>query len=458
MLTLRDIVAAHLASLKPRKAATLVDIDASYRAHRQKLDTYDEHEAVAKQWQSRLAEWKKDSARGDATSFEAWHQVFDYKQETQLEVALYVYNVRFNGLWELAIAVLQRYSLPLTLRKKMEAVSKYWATKQRAQKPRLPRDRTDKLDAVLTKYLQNVDTLRSHLATIGECLSKGRLIEEGSATEPTRVKAGPFTLVNMGGFDDATMQQVAAVVKQAADAATTSGFGKVCYGDVHVTQKISKKDVLAFYFREQDELFVRADAKVGGKPLFTILHELGHRYVNKIATGKLKAVPNYLFLEISGLHHEEVQKSEPKAGDIMKTKKGEEFEVLYTRGNTVHLRKKIPEHMREMAQRVGERSAREQGYAPGTPAYQAEVDRIHANLLAKYKAMGAKVSLEGYYALQGKTFRGHPDFRGFITPYAATDAEENFCEMFSYYCVGELPPTQAALFEQAVFDQIFTFR
>ena len=64
------------------------------------------------------------------------------------------------------------------------------------------------------------------------------------------------------------------------------------------------------------------------------------------------------------------------------------------------------------------------------------------------------------YSMDIRSFRQHymnanaenPNYTGFITGYAATNAEENFAEMFAYYCLGELPPNLAFLFEQAVFD------
>jgi hypothetical protein len=39
------------------------------------------------------------------------------------------------------------------------------------------------------------------------------------------------------------------------------------------------------------------------------------------------------------------------------------------------------------------------------------------------------------------------EFKGFVTQYAATDPDENFCEMVSYYALGKLPKVQIPLIE-----------
>ena len=78
------------------------------------------------------------------------------------------------------------------------------------------------------------------------------------------------------------------------------------------------------------------------------------------------------------------------------------------------------------------------------------LDGIVQKFLSIPKVSDARISLEGYYQLKGIDVRKRPDFKGFITTYAKSDPEENFCEMFAFYCRGDLPNAQAVLFEKVI--------
>jgi hypothetical protein len=38
-----------------------------------------------------------------------------------------------------------------------------------------------------------------------------------------------------------------------------------------------------------------------------------------------------------------------------------------------------------------------------------------------------------------------PDYKGFVTKYAGTSSDENFCEMVSFLAIGKLPQSQVEL-------------
>ena len=391
------------------RVGAVAEPDSLLRVLQKLFDTYADYVAEAKALQIQYGVWKKEMARGTTTRFVLPKNLQDVSWGIQYNL-LKAYNRYFCRTWNLALAILQQYSLPTSLRRKVEAIAKYWATKQQPRMPKLPTSHPggfDREDAALTYYLQNVETVREQQAVLTEAMAKGRLIATGDAADPVKVKAGPFTLINMGGFTDDIMHQAAETVKKAADYASTSGFGSVCYGDVHVSKKLERQNVLAFYMLAQDEVFVQSDIAPTTKNVRTLLHELGHRYASKFL--KNKSIMSAMYYQIQGKHRDEIRKLKPEKGEVLVTEKGKPYVVDEVVGDKVMM------HYQE---------------AP---------------------ASRASIHIEGYYALKGVDPRSAIDFKGFITPYAAKSPSENFAEMFSFYCLGDLPPTQAALFESNVF-------
>lgn len=453
----------HRVVARHRQAAAIVDTDETYRLLRQNLDKFDEHESLATRAQGLLAVLKKGAARQawDDPEYQRARTAMDDLDSDlhQVELAVsYNFKLEFHRLWPLALEVLRRYSLSATLRKRVEALAKYWHSKQTVRVPRLPKSGWDRVDAIVTLYLKQVETVRSHIGVIGEALCKGRLISEGDAADPVKIKVGPFTLVNTGGFSEDVMQDVAQAVKAAADAASTSGFGKVCYGDVLVSQQISGKNTQAFYMPKSDEFFVRADAKRVGRTLHHILHELGHRMEERFLTGKLKAASGYLFMEVGEKHYGELEAIGPKPGEPFRdSKDGMDYVVDKVTDKMVHLRPQRTEAFLKDVRRRASRRLVQQGLRamPGTPEYEAAMLPVVDSIIRNYKA---RISIDGWYQKKGiDPRRDKVDFKGYVTGYAATNSSENFAEMFAFYCLGELPPTQAALFERVMLDQDFGY-
>ena len=441
--------AAHRILARFRQGALVSDPAGALRKLRQELDRWDEHILDAHKIQDILGELNKLKARDQLTpeTQASLNRDLSALSKPLLSIEVFIkrfYIDRFNGMWLIALTLLQKYSLPTPLRKKVEGISRFWATKQKPRAPRLPRGSgTERTLAVVTYYLKYIEDTQDQLAVLTEAMTKGRPIAEGTANDAAKIKAGPFTLVNTGGFSDDVMQSVAAVCKKAADYAAMSGVGEVCYGEVNVTQKISKGN---FYMIENDELFVRADANTSERHLHTLLHELGHRYEHKFI--KYQGCIATMFMLIGSKHREEMGKREPHRGDPF-VSKGEEFTVDYVVENKVHLVPKIdPDKVRDQTREkiLRKNPGRNESDLKAVIDYTAEAE---IQTLHKTKAT---ISLEGYYQTMGIDARAEVDFRGFITPYAGKDQSENFAEMFGFYCTGDLPPAQAALFEQQVFS------
>jgi hypothetical protein len=320
---------------------------------------------------------------------------------------------------KLFLSILQTLALPPALRKKVEIASRVYIKKW--VKPRVKNkygfERALEYFDIYEKFIGGV---HDHLDLAKKAIAQGKAhAEEGP--QATKVRVGDFVLVNTGGFNEKVMGDVAEVMKKAQSLAKSSGFGSVCYGEVQVTNTISKGNVLAFYLIANDELFVRANVKSEIDSVRTVLHELGHRYEKKFLAGKDREIQKLYYL-LSGQERDldkKKQEARPKPGEIWAPPNSKyEYQVLYTqvtmRGTQVHLQR---------------------------------VDNPKAI---------AQVSLEGY--LQGKgdfqhrNFDDQPDYKGFVTDYAKKGGpSENFAEMFSFYCMGRLPVLQSVPFEELAF-------
>jgi hypothetical protein len=434
------------------------------RKFRQALDKWDEYVSDAKRIQDIYAEYHRMEARGgipESRNNELSAELAEIDKSLRNAKAFVTthYVGEFRNSWNLSLTVLQKFSLPPALRKKVEAISRYWATKQKIRAPRLPRGYgRDHYDAVVTTYLKYIDLTQEQLAVLTEAMTKGRPIAEGDAEDAAKVKAGPFMLINTGGFPDDVMHSVADTVKKCAEYASTSGLGQVCYGEINVSQKIGRKNTLAFYVIAQDELFVRADAKTSTNHIHNILHELGHRYEHKFL--KNKNAPARMYMLIGGRHREEIRKNAPKPGDVMVDQKTQSvYEVTGLSGTTVHLRNKVEPNVIEKVQEEAKKEIlrRRPELAEPTPNNENilhfMMEAVVNQSLARLGVGQAKIDIESYYAHRGIDPRSSSDFKGFMSPYAATSQAENFAEMFAFYCTGDLPPTQAALFEEQVFNE-----
>lgn len=321
-----------------------------------------------------------------------------------------------NSGHQLFLSIIQQLTLPPALRKKVEVASRAYL---KTTKPRFKAKSGPSLYLeYITTYEKYLSTLQAHLEIAKQALSQGKAhTEEGEGA--TKLKAGPFTLVNTGGFDAKQMGEVSDLVQKAAALAKSSGLEEVCYGEVQVTNTLSKRNVLAFYLIAKDELFIRANVKANTDTVQTVLHELGHRFENKFLKKGGAAV---LYRLCEG------QERKKQWGlDGKKPKMPTEGDTLESKGKTYIVERTVP-------------------------------DRNGYKVLLKVEGQpGAKatVSLDSFWGLKGEDMRDverDPNYIGFVSDYAKRGGpSENFAEMFAYYCMGKLPVLQSVAFEETVF-------
>lgn len=316
---------------------------------------------------------------------------------------------------KLFLSILQTLTLPPALRKKIEIASRAYL---KVGQPRLKARGRDAGLEYIGFYEKFLSVIHSHIKVAKEAIAKGKAhAEEGEGA--TKIKVGPFTLVNTGGFSDKQMAEVAEVMNKVTSLAQSSGLGAVCYGEVQVTNTIHKKNVLAFYLIANDELFVRADVKPGTDSIQTVLHELGHRYEKKFLSNK--SGPAILYRTLEG------QERNRSWGLKKQPKKPDPGDTLVSKGKTYIVTQTLPDR---------------NGY------------KVHLTVDGDPKAK-ATVPLDTFWELKGqkaRDFDEDPGYIGFVSDYAKRGGpSENFAEMFSYYCMGRLPVLQSVPFEELVF-------
>jgi hypothetical protein len=306
----------------------------------------------------------------------------------------------------LFLSILQSYSLPAGLRKKVEMASRAYL---KPSKPRTKAHGDARYLEFFDIYEKFIATLQAHAEVAREAVAKGQShSEEGSGA--TRIKVGDFVLVNTGGFSPEIMTNAADVVQKANAAAKSKGFANVCYGEVQITNTLTKSNESAFYLIANDELFIRANVRSSLDTTKTVLHELGHRYEHKFLKDKKREIEK-VYLTIEG-HEIDRRKEKPAVGETI-TSSGKIYKVTGT----------------EWAARG-----------------------IRVNLaLEDNPKVTAHVSLDAWTDMTKGRVIDTPDYKGFITNYAKKGGPgENFAEMFAFYCLGKLPASQVDLFETLV--------
>lgn len=321
--------------------------------------------------------------------------------------ASYAHGQRLK-MRDLFLALLQQYNMPAPIRKKVEKAAQFWA------KTRMSRVKDVEDGALVYHKLMGVYEDQIHTAKDALAQGEPRGTEEDGAKI---LNAGPFKVVNTGHFDQETMETSAAIVKEAAGLLQSKGLGKVCYGEVFVSNRLDNPSTLAFYHITSDEMFIRTDLKRAyASALKTVLHELGHRYYYKFAKAKHGAIHN-LYSRLKG------QTSELKrqlVNEVMEDpqRRPQPGDTYDNRGVVW-----VVDEVRYKGLRSG---------------YQIQ---LHDQNNPKNKG---SLPVESWIQIKGYKLENAPS--GFVTPYASTKPEEMFAEMFAFYCLGGLPAGQDELF------------
>ena len=299
------------------------------------------------------------------------------------------------GAQSLFWGLLKNYNMTSRDRKIVERASKTFA------KSKMNRVKYDKAIEAYTKFLAE---MRLFLSVAQTVLAYGKTHEEGSGTTVT---AGPFTLVNTGGFSDKQMADVVKVVEKAAKELSKVGLSKICYGDIQVTNTIGRSSkILAFYRIDKDELYIRANLKgKQGPALHSVIHELGHRLHFKFLRGKDS--------EIRSMYDIIADRDRQALWDAMKDPG------------------KLPK--------------------PGDTLQEGSrktwvVDEVKTNFKGEQGVivyLESKPEKKAVIKLQ-EWFKHKKDL-AFVSPYAGKNHEENFAEMLANYVLGTLPDDQVNL-------------
>jgi hypothetical protein len=276
-------------------------------------------------------------------------------------------------------------------------------------------------------YLDFLEDFRKHERLFGLALQQGKAHATDEAST-TRLKAGPFILVNTGGFDMDTMMAAAKLVEEAAKRMDSIGLGKVCYGDVLLSNRLAgKATVAAFYVVASDEMFVRADLRTTEDTVRVTCHELTHRLEHKFLAGKEREIAQ-LYAKIN-THSGFMSNTEMPAFGAPLTYKGELWKVVDrdTRRRSVKLAPANPLRCFVCA---------EKGRKEHVP------DEEHKFPIARKETI--VMPAEHFYKMQGMEQKVDP--LDFITNYAKKGGpSENFAEMVSFYAIGKLPKEQLDL-------------
>lgn len=299
-------------------------------------------------------------------------------------------------------AVIQQLVLPQGLRRSIEAAAKFWDKSARRFRPKAKYSQPEEFRAeYVDRYLEDLELFRKYEKLFERALAEGKAhSHEGEGA--TTIQAGPFKVVNTGGFPTALMVEKAKLVAHCADLMSHIGLGKICYGDVLITNRISAQShTQAFYHIASDEMFVRADGKVTMDGVHAVCHELAHRYHYKVL-GKSNQEVNKLYNTLK-LAQESLPMEAPQKGETL-TWKGESYVVDGIDWERRRIKMKLP----------SEPDPRVSFFLP----------------------------LSAYTQSKGSP----PSGLKFVTGYAEKGGPgENFAEMVAFYAMGKLPSEQVEL-------------
>lgn len=241
-----------------------------------------------------------------------------------------------------------------------------------------------------------------HARLLLEALSWPEKMEGGDGVQE-KVTVGPFVMHNTLHLADEKLASTISVVEKATLRIRSSNgkLAKVLYGDVFVVGKISQSRDLAWYYINDDSLYLRLMS--GLTEVRSLCHELGHRYWYKFLQGDAQRQWRTTYYVMKNTNVPKVEL--PKVGEPL---------GVSVKGHT------------EMP------IVESYGFVRGTRVI---------NLVG-----GGAVSVSGIFGfLEEKAVATK-----FPTPYAATKAEEYFAECFADYVGGTLAPEHVKLFEEAV--------
>jgi len=203
---------------------------------------------------------------------------------------------------------------------------------------------------------------------------------------------GSFTIHNTVGASGTELEGLKkAMIRAEQRIKTIPWFRKVLYGDVHIVANISRAHHAAWYRKVDDSVYLRRSKRAGMGETHALIHELGHRYWTRFASGSQKREWE--------LHHERTQSNEvrmPEVGDPLPVKiKGmSDFPTVRLRMNGTYV------------------------YAVPKPDGTESMQGISEDKIRRYLTKNP--------------------ITNFPTTYSSTNAEEHFCEALTLAALNDL--------------------
>lgn len=334
----------------------------------------------------------------------AYGPTFHREYHATVELVDMVLAKRMKSIgYALFLGIIETYALPDKVRKPIEVASSFW-TKFTGRPPR-GKDQLDAMFKFLDRYDEYVKVIGKQIVAARQALAVG--VEHGTQAPEaqTKVTAGSFTLINGGGFPVERMQGAARHLEKAEALIRSAGFGQVCYGEAVIGNKLNgKAGVAAFYLKDSDQLFVRADGREDD--VRVIIHELGHRLHRRFLHGRDHIIES--------------------AYETTKTLS--RFGI----GGAIRLPK-------DMIPEVGH------VYKEGRFTYTVTYADETTIQFVRSDGKTGSFTIASWMSAHGIP---NPTGHGFVTQYAGTSAGENFAELFAYYCMGKLAEGHRKDFEK----------
>ncbi len=127
------------------------------------------------------------------------------------------------------------------------------------------------------------DTNQKRLSLIIEAAKNWPPKQEGSED---LFNVGSFRVHNTVGAQGAELDSLRKAIEKVEFLSRKNPihlFSKAVYGDIHVVARITKAHHAAWYFEQDDSLYLRRSKTTGMDEVFNMIHELGHRYWSKFA-------------------------------------------------------------------------------------------------------------------------------------------------------------------------------
>ncbi len=235
-----------------------------------------------------------------------------------------------------------------------------------------------------------------------------------------------FTIVPAPGVSRAKSEEALKALHEAVEKLRPV-FPQVIYGDVYLSTHL-KRNVAAWYVHSEDKFYLNVNAKYRVSNVYTIIHELGHRFYDKFFKDQeLRS----LFWELST---KKVYEVIPFDKDLRESVAKELLAAA-----KAYARKQPVPKLSDMAMLwVTTR------YTPGY-----KIKNLNENYLAGYfdeKTYIQQVMGDEDINIQTDKVVHAPVH---VTPYGGTRPTENFAESFAHYVLGmEMPPELKEIMEK----------